>query len=383
MQRKVFGIVGVVLFISLIGFGWWYNHQPVPSEQTQIQTEQEEHTVSPSEPNKGGLFSSKEKKLIFYVNKTLAPEVWVKNWETQNNCNIEQRLLPAGELPQDGDAYALSPEQLGALKNSGVSFMSLPEDDFFKTTDPVFLGHRFDLDNVFSRPWRWSPYLFYIHRSGTTNPVLPVNWWKEEKAMWPETSDLLVALRMKEYGASANLERGTLWNKAQDEINPAIASHLGNEQACWEALRAEKIEITFLPAALRLAPPMTDLANLAWFAPAKGTLVQFDVLVINEKTALKEQALSWLEFLRAEPQQKELCALTGYFPVRGSEASQPKTTIPLPPGSWFSKSEFLLYHQPPKAIPVEDTRSKEDGKPKEELKAKEEATPEQQSVASP
>lgn len=292
--------------------------------------------------------------LIVYVEKEQIPQSWLDAFERQTSEKIEQRPLILGEdqtMPLDGDVYSLEPRRLGALSEK-QELLPFENYEFWNGTNPIFGGHSFDVDNRWTRPWRWTPYFFYLRNPNAnaqpntpTKPLPnpPDKWWLATNALWPDDLKLLTALRMKELGLSANTKHGDLWEGTHRDLSKAInGSHCADEKTCWESLQEGKADISFLPATWRFKATLTAQQNFFWRAPSRGTLIRFDVLAISARTTQPDMAKKLVQFLTASEQQEKLLSDTGYLPVKSRPGHEWKATqLPAPTGDWLARSEFL------------------------------------------
>lgn len=292
--------------------------------------------------------------LIFYVERELLPQSWLDAFEKQTGEKVEQRLLFFGAnktIPLDGDVYSIEPRHLAALSEK-QELMEFKNGEFWNGANPIFGGHSFDIDNRYTRPWRWTPYFFYLRNlnANSAQPnvakaylVQPAKWWLADKALWPSDFELLTALRMKELGHSANVKHGDLWEGAYRDLSKNLNdSHVANEKTCWEALQEGKIDISFLPATYLFRASPAEQQNFLWRVPSRGTLIEFDVLAIASQTTRPEIAKKLVQFLTSSGQQAKLIPDTGYLPVKSRPGYEWKATfLPPPSGDWLAKSEFL------------------------------------------
>jgi hypothetical protein len=64
-------------------------------------------------------------------------------------------------------------------------------------------------------------------------------------------------------------------------------------------------------------------------------------------------ATRFVEFLLAPSQQAALLGATGYFPVRSRPGQEwAGSTLIVPSGTWFDRSEFILWPYPRPAVPA-------------------------------
>lgn len=279
----------------------------------------------------------KAKPLIVYVEKEPLPESWLAEWKEDTGYEVKQRVFIPEEgkdLPLDGDVYSVSPRYFQKLKEK-QELIEFKEDEFWNGVNSVFGGHSFDLDNKWTRPWRWSPYFFYVKQTESGASPQINQWWKNANALWPRDEELLEGLRAKEVGKSANaLPRST-------DILESIRRNLSDESQCWESIRDGKIEMTLLPAFYRIKN--SDVPLIALKVSKNGTLIQFDVLAVSIRTLKPELAKEFVNFLMSSSVQDRLLSETGYFSTHGDIHEKMKASpVALPNGSWFEHSEFLF-----------------------------------------
>ncbi|MFZ5805584.1 MAG: hypothetical protein ACOY3I_00035 [Verrucomicrobiota bacterium] len=282
--------------------------------------------------------------LIVYVEKEAIPLIWLEQWKKETGESIEQRIfIPSEgkELPLDGDVYSVSPRYFQKLKEK-MELLAFEENEFWNGTNPAFGGQSFDVDNRWTRPWRWSPYFFYLRQATPQTPLPRTDvWWTNTNAFFPRDLDLLVGLRMKEMGSSANALQTQTKENLRRELEKSLSHSLADEKSCWEAIRDGKIEITFLPAAFRLKNQ--GVTSIAWVAPSKGTLIQFDVLAISSRSLKTDAAKKLIGFLTSPAIQERMISETGYLPTHTRPQEEWKgTSMAAPNGSWFEHSEFLF-----------------------------------------
>jgi spermidine/putrescine-binding protein len=273
------------------------------------------------------------------VEKQQIPDEWLKTWAAQEKASVEQRPFPpkkGGSWPLDGDVYSVSPKNFQLLKKK-MELAPFQEGELWKGINPAFGGQSFDIDNQWTRPWRWTPY-FFCGRvlNESSNGKLPEQWWKEENSLWPDDINLLAAVRMKEKGMSAN-NRGEAWKNKKEKLKDELK--FASEDECWEAVKAGKI--SFLPAYYRIRE---DVKGVRWHLPEReGTMIQFEMLVISSKSIRGSWAKNLVAYLLSNEKQKEMVKATGYFPVISKEGKEWKDSpIDLPKGKWFERGEYLL-----------------------------------------
>ena len=79
--------------------------------------------------------------------------------------------------------------------------------------------------------------------------------------------------------------------------------------------------------------------------------MDFEVAAVRQDSPQQEMALRFVEFLLAPSQQAALLGATGYFPVRSRPGQEWQgSTLIVPSGTWFDRSEFILWPYPRPAV---------------------------------
>jgi ABC-type glycerol-3-phosphate transport system substrate-binding protein len=106
--------------------------------------------------------------------------------------------------------------------------------------------------------------------------------------------------------------------------------------------------------------PQAGNGLIRWSALQAGTIVDFEVMAVANGSSRKEMAYKFLEFLLAPSQQAALLGATGFFPAHSkSGAEWAGSTLVMPSGTWFDRSEFILwpYPQPVMTVPAAITET--------------------------
>jgi ABC-type glycerol-3-phosphate transport system substrate-binding protein len=127
-------------------------------------------------------------------------------------------------------------------------------------------------------------------------------------------------------------------------------------------LKDGRVQLTYLPAWRLVLEPQAGNGLIRWSALQAGTIVDFEVMAVADGSSRKEMACKFLEFLLAPPQQAALLGATGFFPVHSKPGMEwAGSTFVMPSGTWFDRSEFILwpYPQPVETVPatVTDTNA--------------------------
>lgn len=290
-------------------------------------------------------------RLIFYVERELLPEEWVNEWRKRTGVEVEQRLFAPSspdEIPLDGDLYSVSTRWFTPLQNH-LELKNISNEQAVERIDPVFQGHAFDLDSLWSRPWRWTPYFIYERKVPQGSPKLP--------ALFPSDEDLLSSFQVKFLGGSISSSRNSRWAEAKKQAKGMLPEDETDEPTAWQALKEGKAGKSLLPASLRLKAPRESIPELSWTTPATGTIIRLEVLAVSGKTAHSKEAADWLDFLGSTEVQTQLVERTGYFSVIGKDYASKKGFLPISArnaavavpdsdGSWFSRSEYLQPLEP-------------------------------------
>jgi len=217
--------------------------------------------------------------------------------------------------------------------------------------NPVFQALSFDPNNLKSRPWRISPW-FLMKRvaPGTPHKVAfaaPIRWAQENGALFPKDPDLLGALWIKSQGRPINLGGEPVQAAARQQAEAALAGKLAPEEDCWRGLKDGQVQLSFLPAWRLVLDPQAGGGLIRWAVLPHGTLVDFEVAAVRQDSPRQEMALRFVEFLLAPSQQAALLGATGYFPVRSRPGQEwTGSTLIMPSGTWFDRSEFILWPYP-------------------------------------
>jgi hypothetical protein len=298
-------------------------------------------------------------KLVVYQEGPAIPALWLDTFSSgPGNPRIDLRVLERGAdgfWPADGDVYLVQARTFSALKQS-MQWADLLGQVSLDGINPVFQGQAFDPNGVHSRPWRVSPWFFMKKVvPGTPHKVAlaaPARWWSEPQSLFPNDADLLGAIWLKSQGKPINLGGEGVQQMARQQAEAALAGRLGLEVECWERLRDGRIQLTYLPSWRLVLEPQAGGGLIRWSVSGTGTVVDFEVMGVREDSSRKEMAFRFLEFLLAAPQQSALLGATGYFPVRSKIGAEwAGSALIMPSGTWFDRSEFILWPYP-QIVPV-------------------------------
>ena len=294
---------------------------------------------------------SKPPVLQVYYEKEPVPPALLEAWPGHAELEVTQTRLVMGDngkWPTDGDLYIASPRFFASL-NAQVPMLEWPEQGLLEGVNPAFKGHGFDPQNKFTRPWRWTPYVFYIRRTADGKPGLVDirDWVAEEQSLWPADWELLLGMRRRLDGKSANSIKTENEEQEIEALKEKLKDRTAAENECWNALQEGRIQRTFLPANLRLRQADEEIwKSVDCHIPARGTLTQFDHLMVAASSVHSAAAQGLVQFLIEPAQQSRLTAETGYFPVLslvGHEMDQAQGKLPGGPAfAWFNLSEFLV-----------------------------------------
>jgi hypothetical protein len=347
-DSRVPGIVGVGLLLALaLGFGLGQKFGTGGAEP--------ERLAAPSAPSLFQLPS----KLVVYQEGPAIPALWLDTFSSGvGNPKIDLRVLERGSdgsWPSDGDVYLIKARTFQPLSQI-FSWTDLTGRVPLDGINPVFQGQAFDPTGVKSRPWRVSPWFFMKKVApGTPHKVAlaaPARWWSEPQSLFPNDADLLGAIWLKSQGKPINLGGEGVQQMARQQAEAALAGRLGSEVECWEGLRDGRIQLTYLPSWRLVLEPQAGGGLIRWSVSGTGTVVDFEVMGVREDSSRKEMAFRFLEFLLAAPQQSALLGATGYFPVRSKIGAEwAGSALIMPSGTWFDRSEFILWPYP-QIVPV-------------------------------
>jgi len=293
--------------------------------------------------------------LRIYFEKEPVPQAFLDVWPGRAGIEISQTHLTMsgdGKWPADGDLYIVSPRFFASL-SSQVPMQEWPDRTLLEGVNPAFTDHAFDPQNKYTRPWRWTPYVFYIRQvvEGKTAVFDFHDWTVDDQSLWPSDWELLLGMKRHLEGKSANSAKPENTLKDAEALKERLKEHAVSEEECWKALQEGRIQRTFLPASLRLRQAEDPaIKNVDWLVTPRGTLTQFDHLVVAASSPRKEVAQGLVQFLLQPGQQSLLLRESGYLPVVTTVGHEVELTeIKLSPlqvkqlsGSWFNLTEFLV-----------------------------------------
>jgi len=348
-ESRTPGLIGLGLLVALaIGFGLGQKFASDGGEP--------ERLPAPSAPSIFQLPS----KLVVYQEGPAIPALWLDTFSSGvGNPKIDLRVLERGSdgsWPSDGDVYLIKARTFQPLSQI-FSWADLTGRVPLDGINPVFQGQAFDPTGVKNRPWRVSPWFFMKKVApGTPHKVAlaaPARWWSEPQSLFPNDADLLGAIWLKSQGKPINLGGEGVQQMARQQAEVALAGRLGSEVECWEGLRDGRIQLTYLPSWRLVLEPQAGGGLIRWSVSGTGTVVDFEVMGVREDSSRKEMAFRFLEFLLAAPQQAALLGTTGYFPVRSKIGAEwAGSALIMPSGTWFDRSEFVLWPYPQIAAAV-------------------------------
>jgi len=357
MDSRRPGLIGLgLLAAALLGFaaGHWF--RPGVPEQDRLPV--------PSVPS---VFQAP--KLIVYQEGPAIPQLWLDTFASApGHPKAELRKLERaedGSWPGDGDVYLLKARSFPEVGQS-VTWADLNGRIPMDGVNPVYQAQSFDPNNLKSRPWRVSPWFFMKRVApGTPHKVAfaaPARWANETEGLFPNEPDLLAALWIKSQGRPINLGGEALQASARQQVEAALVGRTAPEEECWRGLKEGQVQLSFLPAWRLVLDPQAGGGLIRWAVLPSGTIVDFEVMAVRQDSQRLEMAMRFAEFLLAPSQQAALLGATGYFPVRSRPGQEwAGSTLIVPSGTWFDRSEFILwpYPRPVAPTPVEVTNTNE------------------------
>ncbi|NBT90725.1 MAG: extracellular solute-binding protein [Verrucomicrobia bacterium] len=342
------GLIGLgLLAAALLGFaaGQWF--RPAGPEA--------ERLPAPSVPS---VFYAP--KLVVYQEGPTIPQLWLDTFgSAPGHLKVEIRPLSRaadGSWPTDGDVYLLKARSFAEVGQS-VPWADLSARIPLDGINPVYQAQSFDPNNLKSRPWRVSPWFFMKRVApGTPHKVAfaaPARWANEAGGLFPNEPDVLAALWIKSQGRPINHGGETVQASARQQAEAVLAARTATEEDCWRGLKDGQVQLTFLPAWRLVLDPQAGAGLIRWAVLPSGTIVDFEVAAIRRDSPRLEMAMRFVEFLLAPPQQAALLGATGYFPVRSRPGHEwAGSTLIVPSGTWFDRSEFILWPYPrPVVVP--------------------------------
>lgn len=287
--------------------------------------------------------------LTVYVEGDLLPEDWLKEWSRQEGIVVVQRTLAENDQPPgDGDVLIVPPARIIEWAAKGL-LQPFPAGEYLSGLSSAFLGHPFDPVNRWSRPVRWSPFLFIAPADKATvyQRMSLEQLLKNPQTAWPDDPALLAAVRLKDQGASANTRRAVLQRKVLREVTEWTEGRRIRLGDGWRKVAAGETAVTLARAAGRISAPSDK--DLAWWFPEGGTLVALQVVAVASSSKRTEAANRLIGFLLAEESQGKMVEASGYFPVRMQNFDKLAVGgVRLPDSKgWLDKAEFLWRENKP------------------------------------
>lgn len=356
-DSRIPGLIGLGLMVA-VGLGFALGNRLQPTEKN----------PEPTPVVASASIFQTPPKLVVYHEGPAIPQLWLDTFSSGPGYpKIDLRILvrnPDGSWPTDGDAYLLKARSFPELgKSLGWANLTgkVPADGI----NAVYRGQAFDPAGAHSRPWRISPWFFMRKVAPGTNPKVamaaPGRWVSEVGGLFPQDTDLLAALWIKGQNRSVNFGGENARASAKQQVEAAMAGRLASEEECWNGLKNGQVNFSYLPSWRLVLDPQAGGGLIRWAVLPNGTLVDFEVMGVREDSGKKDMAFRFLEFLLAPSQQAALLGATGFFPVHSKPGMEwAGSTLAMPGGQWFDRSEFILwpYPQPMAAVvpvPVTET----------------------------
>jgi hypothetical protein len=343
------GLIGLGLMLVVgLGFGLGHWFRPASPEPERL-----------SIPSAPSLFTAPAKLMVYHEGPAL-PQVWVDTFSSAPGFpKVELRPLsrsPEGRWPSDGDVYLIKARTFPEMGRN-LLWMDLTGKVSSEGINPVYLAQAYDPAGKQSRPWRVSPWFFMKKVAPGTNPKVamapPARWWTEPAALFPNDPDLLGAIWIKSQNRSIRLGGEPFRNQATQQAEASLAGKTVMEEECWKALQDGQANFSFLPSWHLILNPQAGNGLIRWSALPTGTIVDFEVMAVSDGSTKKEMACKFLDFLLASSQQAALLGATGYFPVRSKPGKEWEgSSMAMPAGAWFDRSEFILWPYPQPVAPV-------------------------------
>lgn len=356
-DSRVPGLIGLGLMVA-VGLGFALGNRLQPTEKN----------PEPTPVVASASIFQTPPKLVIYHEGPAIPQLWLDTFSSGPGYpKIDLRILvrnPDGSWPTDGDAYLLKARSFPELGKS-LGWANLTGKVPAEGINAVYRGQAFDPAGAHSRPWRISPWFFMRKVAPGTNPKVamaaPGRWVSEVGGLFPQDTDLLAALWIKGQNRSVNFGGENARASAKQQVEAAMAGRLASEEECWNGLKNGQVNFSYLPSWRLVLDPQAGGGLIRWAVLPNGTLVDFEVMGVREDSGKKDMAFRFLEFLLAPSQQAALLGATGFFPVHSKPGMEwAGSTLAMPGGQWFDRSEFILwpYPQPVAAVvpaPVTET----------------------------
>lgn len=305
-------------------------------------------------------------KIKIYYEGAFPPFEMLEGWTKDQGVEYEAiKLAPSAikgtNIPTDGDLYVVSPRLFMKL-DSLITWRELdPDRHSDKELNPLLTNHKYDIDNQYSRPWRWTPYVFYFWTSKPEEEKANIIFRKmvtNVPYQWSDDWSILFSFWMKQSGYKSVTPINSKLKSEWETFYKRIHFKVGNEENVWNKLIDQKIRISFLPAAFwqrdvyagKLTTEVEkDERTLKWIASSKGTVIDLEILAINGASEHPNVTEGLLTLLTSKEIQDQIMPLSGYFPAR-SHIREPMATaiVPMPETprgqpSWFQRSEFVFH----------------------------------------
>ncbi|MEM9444354.1 MAG: hypothetical protein AAGA18_03280 [Verrucomicrobiota bacterium] len=289
------------------------------------------------------LEKSPERELRVVFEYEGIPKIWCDAWLANGGLKITQfqfhENLP-DDILLDAELYILTPRKMLGLAEE-VALVKL--DDKLKQdgVSPVFTNHPFDIDGLYTRPWRWTPYLFLVRNPENKGDIYR-NWRKAANSAWPKDKHLLAALSLKESGKVANPANLDERNVIGDVLAEELMDKLFDEKTLWRKYKDLEIDVTYIPLSYLVKNSHQIPAGTYIKSPAQGSMILFDHLLLGAKAVELKEAMKLAEWLLDDEKQNEMLNTCGYFKVI-SKLGKEMDGVPLVlPTAWFNRADFLL-----------------------------------------
>jgi spermidine/putrescine transport system substrate-binding protein len=221
---------------------------------------------------------------------------------------------------------------------------------FYRTLNPVLLGHYFDPDNDYSVPFEWSVFGLGIDRDFFKNKELSASWKLVFDPCASPTkvimsNDPLVVLPITAFylfGPSASLKRTML---------PSIEQLLRTQKPCVEAyadfranyyLAAKNVAVAMASSA-DVGRVMRDYPNIDFLVPQEGTLLTIESFALPAQTTKDDLVYEFLKFMFAPEALIQNFERLGFFPPTTEVLPSLKTSETIRGLLSMSKEQFARF----------------------------------------
>jgi len=314
--------------LGLIAF-FWTGCSPEPEEP--VKNDAQSITASPQAPPKSPPPPPPIQLTLCFEFEGIAPRAldrWIKTFNRPVNI-LQQQIKQSedGSMETPGDLYLISPRLIpDFVTNSRLAPVNCPE--LLTPMNPVFTNHRFDPENVYTVPHRWTPMI------RLTRPAQA-----KENVHSEPSSEILIP--------DDPLMQRVLFSDPGLSGHPGGPPRLpdpGSYRQTWDRFLNGPVHEIWIPAACTFRHIGTEIPEgWQWTLPTSKSAVFFDHLALSASTEHGDIVRDLIAHLSSKAEQDRLMDESGYFSVMsllGAETAA--APVPLPRDDWLNRSAFML-----------------------------------------